>query len=92
MVQPSPGLALAEVIRAASPLQGFSTGASSSMMAIRPDALEAVLLDFRAIDLEEESKIDHFYSYVWLLKDMHQTAHLRKCKAYTCQRCLVVEK
>ena len=47
------------MIRAASPLQGFSTGASASMMAIRP---EAVQLDFRAIDLEEESKIDHFYS------------------------------
>ena len=29
------------------------------MMAIRP---EAVQLEFRAIDLEEESKIDHFYS------------------------------
>ena len=59
VVQPAPGSALAEVIRAASPLQGFSTAASSSMMAIRP---EAVQLDFRAIDLEEESKIDHFYS------------------------------
>ena len=60
MVQPSTGLELAEVIRAASPLQGSSTEASSSMMANRPDALEAVQLDFRAIDLEEESKIDHF--------------------------------
>ena len=47
------------MIRAASPLQGFSTGASSSMMAIRPKAEQ---LDFRTIDLDEESKIDHFYS------------------------------
>ena len=62
VVQPSTGLELAEVIRAASLLQGSSTEASSSMMANRPDALEAVQLEFRAIDLEEESKIDHFYS------------------------------
>ena len=48
VVQPSPGLALAEAIRAASPLQGFSTRASPSMMAIRP---KAVQIDFRAIDL-----------------------------------------